>query len=270
LIPIGVAKTECQGLKNADLVNEPHAINFKPIVLPGNYPMPAASTIPELANFDLTNLPNQKRQLNSQQLMVANALKHNVNRTIIVWGPPGTGKTYTIAQIGAQLALKRDGDRRFKVLMVAHSNSCCDVLIKKVLSIIHDEKQEASVVRFVASSRNAAHRLVSTVHSESSLLDSTLSEFNLENIRMRIARSRNDEDAIKFINLHDELTNDGWLTEVDQKAYNHFSENYDKAIIRDSDIVVCTTSLASNQLLISHGKFAAVSNSTSRNLFEIN
>lgn len=53
--------------------------------------------------------------------------------TAFIWGPPGTGKTYTIGEIGAQLF-----SRGASLLLVSHTNSAVDQALLKIADKIND------------------------------------------------------------------------------------------------------------------------------------
>ncbi|MGP7815815.1 AAA domain-containing protein [Niallia sp. 01092] len=57
------------------------------------------------------------------------ALRCKYNPVTFVWGPPGTGKTYTLARVALQRYWK--GKR---ILILSHSNQAVDVLIKEITS----------------------------------------------------------------------------------------------------------------------------------------
>lgn len=71
--------------------------------------------------------------LNQQQY---EALKSSMEKDItFIWGPPGTGKTYTIGHIIYNF-IKQDK----KVLIASHTNSTIDTALIKVADVIEDEK----------------------------------------------------------------------------------------------------------------------------------
>ncbi|SDH83656.1 AAA domain-containing protein [Pseudobutyrivibrio sp. 49] len=55
------------------------------------------------------------------------------NDITVIWGPPGTGKTYTMAQIAIHSLLNRE-----RVLVVSHSNISVDGIVKQTASLIRD------------------------------------------------------------------------------------------------------------------------------------
>ena len=65
-------------------------------------------------------------------------LQHMLNEPqTVVWGPPGTGKTYALAQAAIQNMKKGK-----KVLIVAHSNVSVDGVIKKVAELLREHGEE--------------------------------------------------------------------------------------------------------------------------------
>jgi len=78
-----------------------------------------------------------------------NAYNHALNSPItVIWGPPGTGKTYTMAKISAKFL--RQGK---SVLIVSHSNVSVDNVAKQIYSQIKDSPlaallDEAKILRY--------------------------------------------------------------------------------------------------------------------------
>ncbi len=67
------------------------------------------------------------------------------NPVSYVWGPPGTGKTYTLARVAANKYLKGN-----KVLVLAQSNAAVDVLMKEILFFLKKVKKfkEGDILRY--------------------------------------------------------------------------------------------------------------------------
>lgn len=59
----------------------------------------------------------------------------------IIWGPPGTGKTHTMAEIALDYIQQNK-----KVLIVSHSNVSVDGVINKVVSMLIDQKKRQMLV----------------------------------------------------------------------------------------------------------------------------
>ncbi|MDR0137613.1 AAA domain-containing protein [Metabacillus idriensis] len=72
-------------------------------------------------------------------------VRSKYNPVTFVWGPPGTGKTYTLARTAANHYFK--GKR---VLILSHSNSAVDVLMKEIANFIHKKKKfkEGELLRY--------------------------------------------------------------------------------------------------------------------------
>ncbi|MCA1319480.1 AAA family ATPase [Bacillus tianshenii] len=72
-------------------------------------------------------------------------LRSKYNPVTFVWGPPGTGKTYTLARVAANKYFKKK-----KVLILSHSNQAVDVLIKEIASFISKKERfvEGDVLRY--------------------------------------------------------------------------------------------------------------------------
>ncbi|MGR3179617.1 MAG: AAA domain-containing protein [Candidatus Anammoxibacter sp.] len=83
---------------------------------------------------------NDKPNLNESQL---NALKSSLGCNLtFIWGPPGTGKTYTIGTITEYL---HKASR--SVLLVSHTNTAVDQAIKHVASSLKEQLHKGVVVR---------------------------------------------------------------------------------------------------------------------------
>ena len=85
--------------------------------------------------------PIEKNQSAIKELFV----RSKYNPVTFVWGPPGTGKTYTLARTAANHYLK---DK--KVLILAHSNQAVDVLMAEIAAFTKKKKrfQEGEVLRY--------------------------------------------------------------------------------------------------------------------------
>jgi len=86
-------------------------------------------------SIDLQDHYNQ-----SQQKAVASSIGRD---TTFIWGPPGTGKTQTIGEIGFQLY-----ERNRPVLLVSHTNTAVDQAILRIGGKIHkDDLENGKVIR---------------------------------------------------------------------------------------------------------------------------
>ncbi|MFZ3590575.1 AAA domain-containing protein [Bacillus sp. DJP31] len=59
-------------------------------------------------------------------------LRSKYNPVTFIWGPPGTGKTYTLARVSIEQYL-----RGKSVLLLSHSNQAIDVLVAEIAGVLH-------------------------------------------------------------------------------------------------------------------------------------
>lgn len=88
-----------------------------------------ASRIPSKSPALSFEESNKKNNLNESQLEAVKATQ--VLPLTYVWGPPGTGKTHTLARITESFIKKG-----YKVLLVSHSNTAVDGAIKGVAEVL--------------------------------------------------------------------------------------------------------------------------------------
>lgn len=69
-----------------------------------------------------------------QDIAVDMAINNDIT---VIWGPPGTGKTYTMAQIAIHSLINRE-----RVLVVSHSNISVDGIVKQTSSLIRELQGE--------------------------------------------------------------------------------------------------------------------------------
>ncbi|MGG0717950.1 AAA domain-containing protein [Robertmurraya massiliosenegalensis] len=88
-----------------------------------------------------TKHPKVKIKSNVHELV----LRSKYNPVTFVWGPPGTGKTYTLARTAANKYIQQK-----KVLILSHSNQAVDVLMGEVTEFIKKKNRfrEGDVLRF--------------------------------------------------------------------------------------------------------------------------
>ncbi|WP_045521685.1 AAA domain-containing protein [Neobacillus niacini] len=85
--------------------------------------------------------PEEKIKSNVHELV----LRSKYNPVTFVWGPPGTGKTYTLARVAANKYFQEK-----TVLILSHSNQAVDVLISEISAFIKkkDRFREGDVLRY--------------------------------------------------------------------------------------------------------------------------
>ncbi|WP_338447796.1 AAA domain-containing protein [Niallia oryzisoli] len=82
-------------------------------------------------------------------------LRSKYNSITFVWGPPGTGKTYTLARVAANKYIKEK-----KVLVLAHSNQAVDVLMAEISSFVEKKGRlkEGDIIRYGSNPSGAVER----------------------------------------------------------------------------------------------------------------
>ncbi|MGM9926844.1 MAG: AAA domain-containing protein [Bacillus sp. (in: firmicutes)] len=72
-------------------------------------------------------------------------VRSKYNPVTYVWGPPGTGKTYTLARVAANKYLKKQ-----KVLILAQSNAAVDVIMTEIYLFLKKAKKfkEGDILRY--------------------------------------------------------------------------------------------------------------------------
>lgn len=97
-------------------------------------------TITERLVCDWENQINNDNIVKGQE----NAIKHAINEPItFIWGPPGTGKTHTLAKIALEFISK--GKR---VLMVSYSNVSVDGSIERVDRLSNKKYKDGEIIRY--------------------------------------------------------------------------------------------------------------------------
>ncbi|MFZ7943039.1 DEAD/DEAH box helicase [Neobacillus sp. 19] len=101
--------------------------------------------------------PAEKSKSNVHELV----LRSKYNPVTFVWGPPGTGKTYTLARAAANKYFQEK-----RVLILSHSNQAVDVLISEISSFIEKKGRyrEGDVLRYGLNTGEllAAHEAITT------------------------------------------------------------------------------------------------------------
>lgn len=72
-------------------------------------------------------------------------VRSKYNPITFVWGPPGTGKTYTLARVAANHYFKGK-----KILLLSHSNQAVDVLMEELSAFVKKKKRfkEGEILRY--------------------------------------------------------------------------------------------------------------------------
>lgn len=90
-------------------------------------------------------------------------LRSKYNPVTFVWGPPGTGKTYTLARTAASKYFQKK-----KVLILSHSNQAVDVVMGELADFIKKKKRfrEGDVLRYggnIGETQSAHHEITTNL-----------------------------------------------------------------------------------------------------------
>ncbi|OIJ12850.1 DNA helicase [Anaerobacillus arseniciselenatis] len=97
----------------------------------------------------------EKNKTNAHELFY----RSKYNPATFVWGPPGTGKTYTLARVAANKYFQ--GKR---VLILSHSNQAVDVLLEEIVHFLIKKSRfkEGDVLRYGSGSKQTSVEAVTT------------------------------------------------------------------------------------------------------------
>lgn len=147
------------------------------------------------------SIDDLSEDLNKYQIKaVSYALGYN---TTFVWGPPGTGKTKTIGEIGIQLYKKQRS-----VLLVSHTNIAVDQAILQIAKHIRIEELEKGRVLRVGDPKdlrvNEKPNLLLETHKERKAGELTTRKHNLleelENLRYRSLKASRLINILEWVN----------------------------------------------------------------------
>ncbi|HYK75214.1 MAG TPA: AAA domain-containing protein [Pseudoneobacillus sp.] len=138
-------------------------------------------------------------------------LRSQFNPVTFVWGPPGTGKTYTLARVAANKYIH--GKR---ILVLAHSNQAIDVLMGEISDFIKKKERfiEGDILRYGAhvsnqlllhSSITTLH-LLQTFHPDLAKEKERLTEDRWQ-IKLDLSRSFSKRDSDQLLSLETKLGN---------------------------------------------------------------
>ncbi|RXI95536.1 DNA helicase [Anaerobacillus alkaliphilus] len=100
--------------------------------------------------------PIEKNKSNSHELF----FRSQYNPATFVWGPPGTGKTYTLARVAANKYFQ--GKR---VLILSQSNQAVDVLVQEIVQFLTKKSRftEGDVLRYGIGSKQLMLESITTM-----------------------------------------------------------------------------------------------------------
>ncbi len=164
-------------------------------------------------------------------------LRSKYNPVTFVWGPPGTGKTYTLSRVAANKYIKKD-----RVLVLSQSNQAVDVLMVEISRFINKKGhyREGEIVRYGSQSMISSQSSLTTnelIQKRYPDLAKQRSELHEERRLMKItlSQSYSRRDSEQLLELEKKLTN---ITEkIRQKEIE---------LISDAEIVGTTLSKAAS------------------------
>ncbi|MBY0147928.1 AAA domain-containing protein [Neobacillus niacini] len=150
--------------------------------------------------------PNEKIKSNVHELV----LRSKYNPITFVWGPPGTGKTYTLARVAANKYFQEK-----TVLILSHSNQAVDVLIREISGFIRKKERfrVGDVLRYGYNTGVAedsqevlttSQLLKKQEHSLVEDKDALMEE--RKNLKQDLARSFSKRDSNQLLELEKKLS----------------------------------------------------------------
>jgi hypothetical protein len=191
--------------------------------------------------------PAEKSKSNVHELV----LRSKYNPVTFVWGPPGTGKTYTLARVAANKYFQEK-----KVLILSHSNQAVDVLISEISTFIKkkDRFRAGDVLRygFNTGEQLANHEAVTTsqlLHRQDPTLaeDKEILIEERRKLKQDLARSFSKRDTNHLLELETKIAR--VLEKIRQKELE---------FIKDAFIVGTTLAKAAGDSAIYEKEFDIV------------
>ncbi|WP_404328190.1 AAA domain-containing protein [Mesobacillus maritimus] len=149
--------------------------------------------------------PTDKIKSPTHELM----LRSKYNPVTYVWGPPGTGKTHTLARVAANKYLQEK-----KVLVLSHSNQAVDVLIGEITTFLKKKNKfrEGDVLRYGANTGDAlaAHNDITSsqlIEKSDPLLSNERESLFLErrNLKQDLYRSFSKRDSNELLEIETKI-----------------------------------------------------------------
>lgn len=163
-------------------------------------------------------------------------VRSKYNPVTFVWGPPGTGKTYTLARVAANKYLHKQ-----KVLILAQSNAAVDVLMNEVYEFLNKTKnfKVGEILRYGSQVTTSSVNECITIQFLLEKQDPSLSKKNQDLIKERqllnqdLHRSFSNRDSQKLLELENKIA---LLTEKMKRR--------EKDLLKDADIIGATLAKA--------------------------
>ncbi|WHY03571.1 AAA domain-containing protein [Neobacillus sp. DY30] len=149
--------------------------------------------------------PVEKIKSNVHELV----LRSKYNPVTFVWGPPGTGKTYTLARVAANKYFQEK-----TVLILSHSNQAVDVLISETSDFIKKKNRfkEGDVLRYGSNTGVGEENEVALTtsqlllkHEHGLVEDKNVLIEERKNLKQDIARSFSKRDTNQLLEIEKKI-----------------------------------------------------------------
>ncbi|MCM3584285.1 AAA domain-containing protein [Mesobacillus maritimus] len=125
-------------------------------------------------------------------------LRSKYNPVTFVWGPPGTGKTYTLARVAANKYLQEK-----RILVLAHSNQAVDVLLAEI-SLFLKRKDKFCVGDVLRYGTNSGQSLANhTEITSEQLIESSNPKLSKERTALLVERRTIKQDLTRSFSKRD-------------------------------------------------------------------
>nr|WP_042346829.1 AAA domain-containing protein [Bacillus massiliigorillae] len=190
--------------------------------------------------------PMSEQSTNVKELF----LRSKYNPVTFVWGPPGTGKTHTLARVAANKYLKKQN-----VLILAQSNAAVDVLMSETYHFLENKKKfkEGDILRYGNTSNSNFENDAITMKYLLEKSDPELTKQREEvieeksNIKNDLAKSFSTRDSHQLLKLETKLAS--LLEKLKRKEL---------ALLKDAKIIGTTLAKAATDSAIYEKKYDVV------------
>lgn len=190
--------------------------------------------------------PADKVKSNVHELL----LRSKYNPVTFVWGPPGTGKTYTLARTAANHYFK--GKR---VLILSHSNSAVDVLMRELAAFIHKKERfkEGELLRYGTGSRDTSFPVPLTTSELLIQIDPALSANKQQLLEERQHLQKDLSDSFSKRDSNQLLDLETQLSRVLEKIRKQESE-----FVKEAFVIGTTLAKAASDPIIYEDEYDVV------------
>jgi hypothetical protein len=155
-------------------------------------------------------------------------LRSKYNPVTFIWGPPGTGKTYTLARVAANKYFHKK-----HVLILSHSNQAVDVMLSEITSFIKKKERfhEGDILRYGSniSESLTSHEAITTnrlIEKAAPVLAKNINNLKEERAKLKsdLARSFSQRDSSQLLELETKFA--GMLEKVRKQELQFVKDAY--------------------------------------------